>query len=110
MDMTPPTDHDVDTLPHVMFTADVPWDPSSLDDEYPADANDLDQDEDSVPDYHHRDLNDYGELVPDARLGNITRRTQPRHVQPKQQDFNRLKPNFAFVPTERIRHTFENTT
>jgi hypothetical protein len=34
-----------------------------------------------------------------------------RHiVQPKQHDFNRLKPHFGFVPVGRIQHTIANTS
>ena len=109
MDMVRPTDHQIDMLPHVMFTSDVPWDPSSLDDEYEPE-DDIPSDDLSLPDYHTYDINDYGELVPDARLGHQTQLTMPRSVQPKQHDFNRLKPNFAFVPVERIKHTLEHTT
>jgi hypothetical protein len=32
------------------------------------------------------------------------------NIQPKQHDFNRLKPNFGWAPVERIRKTLENTT
>ena len=52
--------------------------------------DDVPSDDLSLPDYHTYDINDYGELVPDARLGHETRRTLPRIVQPKQHDFNRL--------------------
>jgi hypothetical protein len=34
MDMRPPTDEDLARTPQVMFTADMPWDPSKIDDEY----------------------------------------------------------------------------
>jgi hypothetical protein len=34
MDMRPPTDETLATIPQVMFTADMPWDPSKVDDEY----------------------------------------------------------------------------
>ena len=34
MDMHPPSDKEFDSLPHVIFTSDVPWDPSSLDHEW----------------------------------------------------------------------------
>ena len=33
-DMRPPTDHELETLPHVFLTSDSPWDPSVLDEEY----------------------------------------------------------------------------
>jgi hypothetical protein len=34
MDMRPPTDEELARIPQVMFTADMPWDPSKVDDEY----------------------------------------------------------------------------
>jgi hypothetical protein len=37
MDMSPPTDSDMDAYPHVFFTSDINWDPNSLDDEYTID-------------------------------------------------------------------------
>jgi len=33
MDMYPPSDEEMDTLPHVTFTSDVPWDPTIYDNE-----------------------------------------------------------------------------
>ena len=33
MDMCPPSDIELESLPHVIFTSDVPWDPSCLDNE-----------------------------------------------------------------------------
>ena len=34
VDMHPPTDLEMESYPHVIFTSDVTWDPSSLDHEY----------------------------------------------------------------------------
>ena len=34
LDMTVPTDDDLDCYPHVFFTSDTPWDPSVLDQEF----------------------------------------------------------------------------
>jgi hypothetical protein len=31
--MRPPTDEELDSLPHVVLTADTDWDPATLDDE-----------------------------------------------------------------------------
>jgi hypothetical protein len=33
MDMHPPTDDELQQLPHIILTSDAVWDPSSLDDE-----------------------------------------------------------------------------
>jgi hypothetical protein len=102
MDMTPPTDNELDSYPHVMFTSDLPWDPQILDDEFKATDIVIGEDDNIEAAYHHASLNDYGEIISYA---------SNRHtVQPKQQDFNKLKPNFGFVPVDRIQKTLENTT
>ena len=33
MDVRPPTDEELARIPQAMFTADMPWDPSDVDDE-----------------------------------------------------------------------------
>ena len=38
MDMYPPSDHDLDSFPHVVFTSDVEWNPSIMDGEVDAEA------------------------------------------------------------------------
>ena len=40
MDMVPPTDDDMEQYPHVFITADSPWNPDSLDEEFLFDASD----------------------------------------------------------------------
>ena len=34
MDMRPPTDEELQQLPHIILTSDAVWDPSTLDDEF----------------------------------------------------------------------------
>ena len=34
LDMHPPSDHELETLPHVVLTSDMDWDPSVLDNEF----------------------------------------------------------------------------
>ena len=41
MDMHAPSDKEFDSLPHVIFTSDVVWDPSSLDHEWDDDLSDV---------------------------------------------------------------------
>ena len=36
--MTKPTDHDLEIYPHVIFTSDMDWDPSILDNEIDLDV------------------------------------------------------------------------
>jgi hypothetical protein len=101
MDMKAPTQEELDSYPHVMFTSDMPWDPHVLDNEHSPD------DPDSItpigPSYHPDTLNDYGEILtftvnkneinpstPDNILiPPIKRKLFFTQVQPKQLDFIR---------------------
>jgi hypothetical protein len=111
--MSPPSDNEMDSYPHVFFTSDAPWDPSILDDEYESDDIELAEHE-VISSGYHPNLNDYGELFniePDDVYNFHVDIRQHKHVvQPKQHDFVRLAPNFGFAPAERIQHTIENTT
>ena len=135
MDMSPPTDHDMDIYPSVFLTSDVPWDPNSIDDTY--DIEDVETDElDTVPDYGTNRVNDYGELLQRSSAECVTSLIETpetlfcdyvddclyavhcaqysvngtQKVERKEMDFNRLKPNFGWMPVERIKRTLENTT
>ena len=48
IDMRPPTDEELETLPHVYLTSDSPWDPSVLDNEYDEDFYDAVQEDPDV--------------------------------------------------------------
>jgi hypothetical protein len=120
-DMHPPTDDELHSYPHVIFTSDIPWDPQVLDDEYNVHDLELNEDDFIKPSYHPNALNAYGEIHPfqhdDPDL--CTYHTQVQRfsfdsnkhvVGTKQHDFERLAPNFAFVPAERIKQTIDHTT
>ena len=127
-----PTDSDMDSYPHVFFTSDVTWDPTFLDDEYTVDDLEVPT-HDLVPSYGWKELNKYGEFLQrecdthdvfgihpdpetpipedfDTYVDVCLREVHLNNVNPKQHDFNRLKPNFGFVPALRIQKTIENTT
>ena len=121
IDMHPPSDDELNSYPHVLFTSDMPWDPQVLDDEYNVDDLDLNEDDLVKPSYHPDALNEFGEIQPshldDPDLYTYQTQVQKfsiasnKHVVgPKQHDFERLSPNFAFVPQERIRNTIDHTT
>jgi hypothetical protein len=60
MDMVKPTDLDMSTYPHVIFTSDDEWDPNILDDEY----SPSDLDTDLLPlDLPGPRVNQYGEIL-----------------------------------------------
>jgi hypothetical protein len=131
MDMYPPSDSELDTLPHVFFTSDTQWDPTILDHEYQVEDLDIGPD-DHIPTFGHPLVDPYGEFVSREcamhattqlsaqtitklePLGEYVDRTlllvHNNNVTPKQHDFTRLKPHFGFVPAQRIQKTLENTT
>jgi hypothetical protein len=60
MEMVNPTENDISTNPHVIFTSDDEWDPSILDDEY----SPSDFDSDLLPlDLPDLGVNQYGEIL-----------------------------------------------
>ena len=62
MDMSPPTDRDMETYPTVFLTSDNTWDPNSFDDDYATEDVEVEE-MDTVPDYRTETVNDYGELL-----------------------------------------------
>ena len=52
MDMSPPTQEELDTYPHVFFTSDMEWHPQSVNDEYHVADLDITEDDLQVSDYH----------------------------------------------------------
>jgi hypothetical protein len=120
IDMYPPSDKELDSYPHVHFNSDMLWYPQVLDDEY--DVQDLELSDDDLvsPSYHPETLNKYGELCNYNRddsgqqaYNHTVQKfslTNKHIVGVKQHDFNRLAPNFCFVPEERIKKTTDNTT
>jgi len=133
MDMSPPSDNDLLTLPHVYFCADSRWDPSCLDNEDSVDA---------IPsvalerrDAHDRRVDDFGNMhvshahadFPVPRVDSVVLtlavvvRTAfalavsflaacPQTVTPKLPDMDTLRPHFGWVPVDRIKRTLEKTT
>ena len=74
MDMHPPTDLELESYPHVFFTSDNAWDPSSLDHEYSVpDIQNL-TDEDHVPSFESQLVNNYGEIpIFDINFSHVTK-------------------------------------
>ena len=138
MDMSPPTDAQMDSLPHVFFTAGSPWDPSSLDGEYP------DTPEAVLPpaaiacrDDRDPHVTDTGWVVhsstsqrwschsspvdqivqtlsPFATTVFLTAAASisafPQSIHPRLPDLDVLRPNFGWVPVDRIKDTLDATT
>jgi hypothetical protein len=65
MDMSPPNPTELQSYPHVMFTADTLWDPQVYDHEYSVHELQppLDDNNQLIPAYHPDTLNDFGEIT-----------------------------------------------
>jgi hypothetical protein len=137
MDMHPPSDDEINELPHVILTSDIDWDPTIVD-------NDMDFEEwldaqmelDFLPgvnDYADLTFNDQGyyrnvsvnntefmdaiqdisEICDlDSIVENIERkiRVANHNVSSNDPDFEVLRPNFAWAPVDVIKRTFDVTT
>ena len=129
MKMKPATEEDMSTLPTVYFCSDEPWNPSKYDrsidlENYTIPQVALDrraaQDNrvNEVGDYHHRDLllHTVTALMSAAFLGTLTRAVNvlscfPTTVKTRRfPDLDALRPNFGWMPVDRIKRTLELTT
>ena len=106
MDMSPPTPEEIDTYPHVFFTADTEWHPQSITDEYSVSDMELTDDDLQHSEYHPHQLDAYGELLPSTRQQN----NDFRKIKFNLPDIDTLSSNFGFVPQLRIQHTLDHTT
>ena len=133
IDMTPPTDEDLEKYPHVFITSDAPWDPTTLSDTYhPTDALPLDPAIQERRDARGSTMtNDgnisfprlinqaqsscYDDCYIDYRPGHVERLANALHAYPQNMkrhfdDLDLLQPNFAWISPERIQHTLELMT
>ena len=97
MNMSAPTDLELDSFPHVIFTSDEPWDPTVFDD----------QDDDDDP-----NCGDKLEIDPlITQFGKATQRESHGQVLHKHSpNLEAMRPYFGWTPLERIKHTLDATT
>jgi hypothetical protein len=132
MDMRPPADVEIDTLPHVLLTGDDAWNPSCMDDEFSVQDLLLDTPVDTG-DQDPR-VNDFGEctgnleedidlIINECRAerqiendcSDIPGLLQPRiknqrTVSKAAPNLEALRPNFGWLPIKRIKKTLQATT
>jgi hypothetical protein len=118
MDMSYPSDDDMENFPHVYLTRDEEWDPTVMDDEYEEFAEDMvDFGEDLS---YTSPVNDYGEIVMDreseidilirqANAANVSSK-DPVEVNKQKPKYDKLRPNFLWVSADRIKKTLAATT
>jgi hypothetical protein len=135
MDMYPPSDDELNKLPHVVFTSDADWDPYIADNDLPLEEwLDALMDKELLP-----GVNDYGDLIFDDQgyyrsdtilanklesfdttnlcdRDNIIDKLENKyrmnniHASSNDPDFETLRPRFAWLPIDIIKKTFDVTT
>jgi hypothetical protein len=131
MDMRQPTDDEFDTLPHIILTSDDTWDPSSLDDEFS--INDLAMDAPAQLEGQDTRVNPVGEytgnidedidlIIHHCRIEHgerqleqeteefLERRINQRSLSTAAPNLELLRPNFGWLPLDRIKKTIKATT
>ena len=131
MDMRPPNDQEWDTLPHILLTGDDVWNPSCLDDELsvagllldaPPDTGDQDPRVNDLGQYTGNLHEDIDLILHECRtehtlraatddaLQVLERRIDQRTVSKSAPNLEALRPNFGWLPLERIKKTIQHTT
>jgi hypothetical protein len=118
MDMRPPSDVELATLPHVFMTSDVPWQPHTLDSEpydlayldAVSDEEELDNWVECAPDYGE-DFTEHELNIYSCLESHITGTIKPpRSILPRKPNFEALRPYLGWISAERVKATLENTT
>ena len=136
MDMTVPNDEDMEAHPHVFLTADTLWDPSVMDNEFT--SQDFDTPSIATERRELRDprVDPFGAIV-DTNSTTVERHDNkvfgiletvititrsifaatvaalaacPSSIQRNFPDLDALRPNFGWVPVDRIKDTLNSTT
>ena len=115
LEMRPPTDKELDSLPHIIMTSDDIWDPSILDNEVsPEEWYDC---EDIPDDYGDTTFDEYGEYTQRVHyLDCYSVEIQPlfevheRKTVPQEPNYEALRPYFLWLPLDTIKRTFAATT
>jgi hypothetical protein len=131
MDMRPPNDLEMDTLPHILLTGDDLWNPSCIDDEFsiddllldtPADTGDQDPRVNDFGEYTGNIDEDIDLIIHQCRTERqeredsedmpnlLERRINQRTVSKATPNLEALRPNFGWLPIERIKKTIQATT
>ncbi|HET7637806.1 MAG TPA: hypothetical protein VFK47_03615, partial [Ktedonobacteraceae bacterium] len=117
LDMRPPTDFELENLPHVVLTSDDTWDPTVFDNEVDPDS----WTHEVPPPYDDLRFNEVGEY--NLRIRNLDIVSHLDHtvvykelyaykheVKSKEPNYEDLRPNFGWAPIDVIKRTFAATT
>jgi hypothetical protein len=111
--LRPPTDKEMEELPHVVLTSDCDWEPSSLDNEIDPGASEWYDNEPFIDSYQPHPFTRSGSYKHRAfhkLISNDTSSIHETKTQKVSTDFESLRPRFGCCSTDTMRHTFDNTT
>ena len=95
MPMRPPTDLELQQLPHIILSSDLPWDPCCLD---------------KLPEEMSEDPQSREQNVLVCINATTVDVFTPKSIIPNKPDYEKLRPLFAWTPADRIRDTLKVTT
>jgi hypothetical protein len=127
MEMSQPSEDEMDKYPSVFFTSDEPWDPSVLDHTFDLETPDeffdaLEMDLDVYEHYDkcvtptgeiihpHEDDDLYGDHYDNLGDHTVSALACNHKVKVRTRDYEALRPNFAWAPIEVIKRTLDATT
>ena len=105
-----PTRAELETLPRIVMTSDVPWDPSILDTEHYDDYTFENQIEALQEFYLDPDFDRDGCFDHEVMVEYCVRHACEALVQRHIPRYDNLRPYLGYIPVERVKKTFENTT
>ncbi|EEC51029.1 predicted protein [Phaeodactylum tricornutum CCAP 1055/1] len=112
MDMRCPTDAEFTSLPHVILTSDVDWDPSVLDNEIDLATDWYDTVQD-LPHYHmsNRVLTTWANIsIVIFRFVTLATMPLTHEIQRNDHDYETLRPCLGWVSADTVRKTIQATT
>ena len=132
--MEPPSQKELDELPHVILTPGDKWDPTVLDntisdqEDWVNNLKDIDEGIIETPfdmfgNYRYREPTEYYDNTPSAAdvsefeaMYHLASNLNAQYIfnaaesKPKPIDYNKYRAHFLHAPVEKIRRTFQNTT
>ena len=107
MVLSKPTRADLEKLPMIIMMSDVPWDPRILDTE-PFDEHE--ETREAQQEFHLNPDFDDGEYDHEVIVEYCVRHAFETMVKRHVPCYDNLRPYLGYIPVERVKKTFENTT
>jgi hypothetical protein len=109
----PPTDQEIDDLPHILMTSDLDWDPSSLDNKIDTNYNSWYPQDKYIDQYAPHKFNKYGSKnIDNSILSYLVIRIQvsSTNVTTHPPNIELLRQKFGWCSNDVIKHTLDRTT